>query len=149
MGIPCEGTGINCYGMRQINMSHGQPSGSAFGSTRLSTKSSAKKNSFLRKHRFSLPKSFNRFFSRLCMTLHFINFNTRFFCREGRGRSSSRRTRNTSRFSAISDSSAGSQPGQNYARSDCNHSTCPLRDIWAAFAWAQPASLTTFLGTIW
>jgi len=25
MGIPWDGTGINCYGMGQINMSHGQP----------------------------------------------------------------------------------------------------------------------------
>jgi len=25
MGIPCDGTGINCYGMGQIKMSHGQP----------------------------------------------------------------------------------------------------------------------------
>jgi len=25
MGIPLDGTGINCYGMGQINMSHGQP----------------------------------------------------------------------------------------------------------------------------
>ena len=25
MGIPRDGTGINCYGMGQINMSHGQP----------------------------------------------------------------------------------------------------------------------------
>jgi len=25
MGIPWDGTGINCYGMGQINMSNGQP----------------------------------------------------------------------------------------------------------------------------
>jgi len=25
MGIPWDGTGTNCYGMGQINMSHGQP----------------------------------------------------------------------------------------------------------------------------
>jgi len=25
MGIPWDGTGINCYGMEQINMTHGQP----------------------------------------------------------------------------------------------------------------------------
>jgi len=25
MGIPWDGTGINCYGTGQINMSHGQP----------------------------------------------------------------------------------------------------------------------------
>jgi len=25
MGIPWDGTGINCYGMGQISMSHGQP----------------------------------------------------------------------------------------------------------------------------
>jgi len=25
MGIPWDGTDINCYGMGQINMSHGQP----------------------------------------------------------------------------------------------------------------------------
>jgi len=25
MGISWDGTGINCYGMGQINMSHGQP----------------------------------------------------------------------------------------------------------------------------
>jgi len=25
MGIPWDGTGMHCYGMGQINMSHGQP----------------------------------------------------------------------------------------------------------------------------
>ena len=25
MGIPWDGTGINCYGMGKMNMSHGQP----------------------------------------------------------------------------------------------------------------------------
>jgi len=80
----------------------------------------------------------------------FIHFHTRFSSQEGLGISSPRATRNTSRFSAISDNS-GSTRKLDQAGRRCNHATWSLVDLWASFPWLQPVVLTSpvFAGTSW
>jgi len=53
---------------------------------------------------------------------------------ESRGQNS-RRTRNTPRSTAISDSSAGSAPRRTKQGRRCSHTTWSLDKLWAAFPW--------------
>jgi len=62
MGIPWDGTGINCYGMGQINMSHGQPC--EFPQQRVVVNlNTSLKNSYLMKY-ISLTLAFELGFSK-------------------------------------------------------------------------------------
>jgi len=78
--------------------------------------SSCKQESYVTKrnvHNFNLTSAFatmNKY--------SFINFHTHVSCEEGHGNNSLSRTRNTSRFSALSDRSAGSIPRPHQARSE-------------------------------
>jgi len=61
------------------------------------------------------------------------HFRSRFSFGESRGGGSPRRTRNTSRSTVISDTSAGSTPRRGQQGRRCSHVT--LDDLWATYAW--------------
>jgi len=70
MGIPWDGTGINCYGMGQINMSHGQPC--EFPQQRVVVNlNTSLKNSYLMKY-ISLTLAFELGFSKRKIETNFI-----------------------------------------------------------------------------
>jgi len=67
-------------------------------------------------------------------THSFARFRAGCFIGENRG-GSSPRTRNTSRLTAISDSSACSTPRRTKQGRRCSHATWSLEKFWAAFQW--------------
>jgi len=70
---------------------------------------------------------------------------------EGRGSCSPRRTWHTSRSTEIPESSTGSAPKRDQARSEMQSRHRTLEDLWAAFPWSQPEGLAlpVFRGGFW
>ena len=81
----------------------------------------------------------------------FIHFHTYFSSPEDRGGRSPWKTRNTSRSTAISESSAGSTPRRVQAWSRCNNVTWCLVGLRSAFPSVQPAGPASpiFPGAFW